>query len=132
MQWTDASAVIASRVAAVLLLSVAIVSISAAQEVAPLAQGQDVVQLPSLWRVAFSFLLIAGLAVAAAWALRRYSPNFVRGVAQQGSLRVVERVTVNAGLRVHLVETEGARILIAEHRAGVSMLQLASVKNESS
>lgn len=137
MPWIDARAGNASRVLAVLVLTVALVATAAAaQESTPLAQGQDIVQMPSMWRVLFVFLLVAGLAVGAAHALRRYSPNFARNVAQQGSLRVIDRATVNAGLRVHLLEADGTRILIAEHRAGISMLQLpgmanAGVKNES-
>jgi flagellar biogenesis protein FliO len=115
-----------------MLLSVAIVATAVAQESTPLAQGRDIVQMPSLWRVIFVFLLVAGLAVAAAFALRRYSPSLARGVARQGPLRVIDRTTVNAGLRVHLVEADGTRILIAEHRAGISMLQLPSAAPASS
>jgi flagellar biogenesis protein FliO len=136
MQRIDARAGKARRVAASCLLSLALIGTAFAQESAPLAQGQDIVQLPSLWRVLFVFLLIAGLAVAAAYGLRRFSPNFARGIAQQGALRVIERAQVNAGLRVHLIEADGSRILIAEHRSSVSMLQLpstapTSIKNES-
>ncbi|MFC4312683.1 flagellar biosynthetic protein FliO [Steroidobacter flavus] len=122
---------IARRVVTALALSVVLVGTSAAQDSTPLAQGRDIVQMPSMWRVVFVFLLIAGLAVGAAYALRRFSPNLSRGLAQQGPLRVIDRASVNAGLRVHLVEADGTRILIAEHRAGISMLQLPSVKNES-
>lgn len=121
----------ARRVAAACALSVVLVATSVAQESKTLAQGQDIVQLPSLWRVTFVFLLIAGLAIAAAYGLRRFSPKFARGLAQSGSLRVIDRTQVNAGLRVHLVEADGARILIAEHRAGISMLQLPSTSTST-
>ena len=124
MQWM-------SRVAAALALSVVLIATSAAQDATPLAQGRDIVQMPSMWRVVFVFLMIAGLAVGAAYVLRRFSPNLSRGLTPQGPLRVIDRATVNAGLRVHLVEADGTRILIAEHRAGISMLQLPSAKNES-
>lgn len=126
MQRIDAKARRAKLVAGACMLSLALVSSAFAQESTPLAQGQDIVQLPSLWRVIFVFLLVAGLAVAAAYGLRRFSPKFARGVAQQGTLRVIERAQVNTGLRVHLIEADGSRILIAEHRAGVSMLQISS------
>jgi flagellar biogenesis protein FliO len=131
MQWIDARAGMARRVAATLLLSVVPVATSMAQESTALAQGRDIVQMPSMWRVVFVFLLIVGLAVGAAHVLRRLSPKLARGLTQQGALRVIDRATVNAGLRVHLVEADGARILIAEHRAGISMLQLPSVANAS-
>jgi flagellar biogenesis protein FliO len=129
MQWMEARARVASRVVAV--LSALLVANAAAQDATPLAQGRDIVQMPSMWRVIFVFLLIAGLAVGAAYALRRFSPSFARSIAQHGPLRVIDRATINAGLRVHLVEADGTRILIAEHRAGISMLQIPSVKNES-
>jgi flagellar biogenesis protein FliO len=136
MQQKEARAGTAKRVAVACVLSVVLIATSIAQESTPLAQGQDIVQLPSLWRVMIVFLLVAGLAVAAAYGLRRFSPNFARGIAQQGALRVIERAQVNAGLRVHLIEADGARVLIAEHRAGISMLQLpgtapTNTKNES-
>jgi flagellar biogenesis protein FliO len=131
MQWIDARAGMARRVAATLMLSVVPVATSMAQESTALAQGRDIVQMPSMWRVVFVFLLIVGLAVGAAHVLRRFSPKLARGLTQQGALRVIDRATVNAGLRVHLVEADGARILIAEHRAGISMLQLPSVANAS-
>lgn len=132
MQWIDARTAKGKRVAAACLLSVVWVTTALAQESTPLGQGQDIVQLPSPWRVLFVFLLIASLAVAAAYGLRRFSPKFARGIAQQGTLRVIERAQVNAGLRVHLVEVDGSRILIAEHRAGISMLQLPSAAPTSS
>lgn len=136
MQRIDARARRAKRVAAACVLSLASMGTAFAQQATPLAQGQDVVQLPSLWRVILVFLLVAGLAVAAAYGLRRFSPKFARAIAQQGALRVIERAQINAGLRVHLVEADGARVLIAEHRAGISMLQLpgsapTSIKNEA-
>lgn len=97
-----------------------------AQDAAPtLAQGRDIVEMPSMGRVIFVFLLVAGLAVGVAYALRRYSPNLARGLTQQGGpLRVIDRATLNPGLRVHLVEVDGERLVIAENRTGLSMLQL--------
>lgn len=107
------------------MLSVASIADAMAQDAAPaLAQGRDIVEMPSMGRVIFVFLLIAGLAVGAAYVLRRYSPNFARGFVQQGPLRVIDRANLNPGLRVHLVEVDGERLLIAENRTGISMLQL--------
>lgn len=89
-----------------------------------LAQGQDIVELPSMGRVIFAFLLVAALAVGASMLLRRFAPQLTR-VSQAGSaMRVVDRATLSAGLRVHLVEVAGERVLIAENRGGVTLLQL--------
>ncbi len=126
------------RAASAVALNLAVVATAVAQDAPPaLAQGRDIVELPSMGRVIFVFLLIAGLAVGAAYALRRYSPNFARGLMQQqGPIRVIDRATLNAGLRVHLIEVDGERLLIAENRTGLSMMQLrgpaqSSAKNES-
>lgn len=108
----------------VILMSFAAGAASAAEPAAALAQGRDIVELPSVGRVIFVFLIVAGLAVGAAFALRRYSPKFASGLSQSGSLRVLERSSLNAGLRVHLIEIEGERIVVAENRSGVSLLQL--------
>lgn len=97
----------------------------------PLAQGNDVVALPGVGRVIVVFLLITGLAVAAVYILRRYSPGFVTGLKRQGPLQVLDRAVLNPGLRVHLVESEGERVLIAESRSGIAMLSLrGTAKNE--
>jgi flagellar biogenesis protein FliO len=109
----------------VLILQLAFIAVASGQDAAPaLAQGRDIVELPSMGRVIMVFLLIAGLAVAVAYALRRYSPNFARGLVQQGRLRVIDRATLNPGLRVHLIEADGERLVIAENRGGISILQL--------
>jgi hypothetical protein len=90
-----------------------------------LTQGGDIVTAPSIARVVFVFLLMAGIAVGAAYAVRRYSPKFTSALAQRGPVRVIERTALHGGLRMHLVEVDGERILIAEARTGVSMLRLA-------
>lgn len=91
-----------------------------------ITRGSDIVTLPSVARVVFVFLLMAGIAVGAAYALRRYSPKFTSALAQRGPLRVIDRTTLHQGLRAYLVEVNGERILIAEGRAGISMLRLSA------
>lgn len=132
MQSFESSGQTLLRSVGVLMLGCALAAEAIAQDAAPtLAQGRDIVELPSMGRVIFVFLLVAGLAVGAAYLLRRYSPNLARGLVQQGPLRVIDRATLNAGLRVHLVEVDGERLLIAENRTGVSMLQLRSPAQDS-
>jgi len=124
-----------AHVAGAVVLHLAFVTAASGQDATPaLAQGRDIVELPSVGRVIVVFLVIAGLAVAAAYALRRYSPNFARGLTQQGRLRVIDRATLSPGLRVHLVEADGERLIIAENRGGISILQLrgpAATDNKS-
>jgi flagellar biogenesis protein FliO len=96
----------------------------AAEPAPALAQGRDIVELPSVGRVIVVFLIVAGMAVGAAFALRRYSPKFASGLSQTGSVRVIDRSSLNAGLRVHVIEIEGERIVVAENRSGVALLQL--------
>lgn len=113
----------AGRVCAIHLV---LVSSAIAQDAtARLTQGSDIVTMPSIGRVILAFLLTAGIAVAVAYALRRYMPKFTSGLTPSGSLRVLDRTVLNGGLRLHLVEAGGERILIAENRAGISMLRLA-------
>lgn len=138
MQRIGSSARALIRAATSVAINFAVIATTVAQDSPPtLAQGRDIVEMPSMGRVIFVFLLIAGLAVGAAYALRRYSPNFARGLMQQqGPIRVIDRATLNAGLRVHLVEVDGERLLIAENRTGLSMMQLrapapGSAKTES-
>lgn len=124
MQRLDSWARHAACAGGVMLMLFAVGAASAQGPAPALAQGRDIVELPSIGRVIVVFLIVAGLAVGAAFALRRYSPNFARGLAQSGPLRVIDRSSLNAGLRVHLIEVDGERILVAENRAGVSLLQL--------
>ncbi len=107
-------------------LNLIVVSSALAQQTNErLTQGSDIVTAPSIVRVVLVFLLMAAIAVGAAYAVRRYSPKFANTLAQRGPLRIVERTALTGGLRVHLVEVDGERILIAEGRSGVSMLRLA-------
>jgi flagellar biogenesis protein FliO len=124
MQWTDSWARQAAGVGCFMSMLLAVASASAQEPAIAMAQGRDIVELPGIGRVILVFLIVAGMAVGAAFALRRFSPNFARGLSQGGPLRVIDRSSLNAGLRVHLIEVDGERILVAENRASVSLLQL--------
>lgn len=68
-----------------------------------------------------SALCLAGLAVLAAAALRRW-PLFNRLVAQRIRLRVLESRGLSGRCQVHLVECDGQRFLLGSSPGGVSLL----------
>jgi flagellar biogenesis protein FliO len=95
-----------------------------AAEQAPLSQGQDVIAVPGIGRVAVAFVIVAALAVAAGVALRRVLPKFT-GVPLAGSaVRVLERTNLGPGTRIHLVQVEGEKVLVAENRSGLAIAVL--------
>ena len=90
------------------------------------AQGPDL-GFPSAGRVVFGFLVTAGLAVGAAWVLRRWWPAFARPRTSTTSIRTVDRSAVSASLNVYVLEVDGARYLVAEGRSGVALTRTSSV-----
>lgn len=95
-----------------------------AAEQAPLSQAQDVIAVPGIGRVVAAFVIVAALAIAAAVALRRVLPKFT-GVPLAGSaVRVLERTNLGPGTRIHLVQVEGEKVLVAENRTGLAIAVL--------
>jgi flagellar biogenesis protein FliO len=97
-----------------------------AQAPAPLTQGDDALSFPSVARVLVAFLFTVGLAVGVAYAARRWMPAFRSGLlrGQPQRLQVVERIQLSAVTRLHLVDIDENRVLIAESRNGVSLTVL--------
>jgi flagellar biogenesis protein FliO len=91
---------------------------------APLTQGEDVLSFPSFGRIVLSFIIAAALAVGVAFALRYVLPKLGRPAAASSRLRVLDRIHISSGLRLHLVEVDGDKVLIAEQRGAPSMLVL--------
>jgi hypothetical protein len=74
-------------------------------------------------RIVLVFLLLAALAWAAAWLLRRYGSRFGLGgvaIAGGGPIRHVARSSLPGGVACHLVEAQGSRVLITVTRHGVT------------
>jgi hypothetical protein len=86
--------------------------------------SSDAGSLP-IGRVIVAFLLVAALAWAATWALRRYG---FRGAAlaagNPASIRAMARNTLPGGVTCHLVETQGRQVLITVTRHGVTSVVL--------
>jgi hypothetical protein len=92
-------------------------------------------EFPSAGGVLFGFLITVGLAVATLLFLQR------TGVLQRGlpalfkrkegvsNIRPIERVPVSPSLILHLVEVDGARVLIAEGRGTVGMTILPATRS---
>ncbi len=79
------------------------------------------------------FLLLAALAWAAAWLLRRFSSRWGArfglggiGVAGASPIRHVARSSLPGGIACHLVEAQGSRVLITVSRHGVTSLLLGA------
>jgi hypothetical protein len=78
--------------------------------------------LPGIGRVVLGFLLTAGLAVGIAYALKRWWPGALLARRPLGAqIRTISRTAVTRTLVVHLVEVDGARVVIAEGRTGVGV-----------
>jgi hypothetical protein len=92
-----------------------------------LAEGSS---SPPFGRIIVVFLLLAALAWAAVWLLRRYGPRFGIGAiaaAGAGPIRHVARSSLPGGIACHLVEAQGSRVLITVTRHGVTSLALGPV-----
>ena len=89
-----------------------------------LAAGADVLAFPSVWRIVLSFAIVALLAAGIAVALRYVLPKLGRPAALSARLRVLDRIHINSVVRLHMVEVDGDRVLVAEQRGATSMLLL--------
>jgi hypothetical protein len=120
----------ASRIISPLILAMFICAVvpsvwgAEQQAVAPLTQGDRSAAIPGTGRVAVVFLLTAGLAVGAIFALRRALPKFGNKLGVSGSLRVIDRISLSASVRVHLVQAETQKIVVVEGRGGLAVAVL--------
>jgi hypothetical protein len=100
---------------------------SADEKLRGLGLAASDVGTPGFGRVFLAFLLVAALAWAATWILRRYGVRFRSAVIGGVSpIRQLARNTLPGGIACHLVETEGRQVLITVTRNGVSSLLLGT------
>ena len=105
----------------------------------PLAQAADAEKLrgfglaetaaaPAYGRILIAFLLVAALAWASVWLMRRYGfRGPLRGLAAPGAgaqVRPLGRNTLPGGTVCHVVEVQGKTVLITVTRHGVTSLVL--------
>lgn len=110
------------------VVSLLVTSAALAAESSTLAQGRDVVAMPGIGRVIFAFVLTTALAIGIAVVLKRVLPKLNGPLSTSGSVRVIERASLGAGLKVHVVQIDDSKVLVAESRHGVSITVL---KNKS-
>lgn len=76
-------------------------------------------------RVIVAFLLVAALAWAATWILRRYGyRGATAGMPAAAGVRAVARSTLPGGVTCHVVEAQGRQVLITVTRQGVTSVVL--------
>jgi len=85
---------------------------------------QEIISAPEIGRVVAVFVLVAALAVVAGVALRRVLPRFTGGSPAGNAVRIVERTNLGPGTRVHLLQIEGEKVLVAENRSGLAIAVL--------
>jgi hypothetical protein len=95
-----------------------------------LAEGSST---PAFGRIMVVFLMLAALAWAAAWLLRRFSSRWgarfgLGGIVGAGASPIVHvaRSSLPGGIACHLVEAQGSRVLITVSRHGVTSLLLGA------
>lgn len=99
----------------------------AAEEAVPvrtLTQGDDVLSFPSFGRIVLAFIVVAALAIGIALALRQVLPRLGKGMAVSSRLKVLDRIHLSSAVRVHLVEVENERVVIAENRGAITIAVL--------
>ena len=82
------------------------------------------VELPSLWRVLWAFLVTVALVAALSVFIRRRGWAWGRSTTTGSGIVVRSRLTSGPGLRLTVVEVEGSRLLIAESRQGLQVVVL--------
>lgn len=102
--------------------------LASAAEQPHLSQGQDVISVPGIGRVVAAFVIVAALAVAAAVTLRRVMPKFTGVPLLGNAVRVLERTNLGSGTRVHLVQVDGEKVLVAESRSGLAIAVLGKTE----
>ena len=85
---------------------------------------QEVISAPEIGRVVAVFVLVAALAVVAGVVLRRLLPKFTGASLAGNVVRIVERTNLGPGTRVHLLQIEGEKVLVAENRSGLAIAVL--------
>lgn len=99
----------------------------AAESAAPvrtLTQGDDVLSFPSFGRILLAFIVAAALAIGIAVALKQVLPRLGKGIAVSSRLKAVDRIHLSSAVRVHLVEVDNERVVIAENRGAITIAVL--------
>jgi flagellar biogenesis protein FliO len=86
------------------------------------------VALPSTSRVIAAVSVTLGLTVGAIWLMKRFWPQAVARRFGTGVITVVAHANVTPSLRAHIVQIDGARILIVEGKPGIALATLPAAQ----
>jgi hypothetical protein len=96
-----------------------------AQETGALGQlglRQPDADLPGIGRVVLVLAFTLAVAVAAIHAIRRFWPQPLG--QRSGSARLSAQLAVSSSLKLHIVDVDGATLVVAEGRGGVAIAEL--------
>jgi hypothetical protein len=79
------------------------------------------VALPGVGKVLGAFVVTVAVGFAAAYALRRWLPKWAGQSKLAPGLQVRAQMSLQPGLRLHVVEVQGSTVLIAESKHGIAM-----------
>jgi flagellar biogenesis protein FliO len=98
--------------------------------VQPLGSQVQDLPFPGIGRLVFGFTVTVALAVAAAYVLRRYWSGRLGPRAAAGTIRSVATTNLSSTLKVHVIEVESERFLVAESRGGLSVAPLSGATGQ--
>ena len=111
--------------AAISLSSAAVLAQAGHADASGLGLADGGMNFPSPWRVIGSFLLVAGLAIAAVYALQRFLPRMTsRAQPDTVPVTVLGRQSIVGGPTVHVIEVNGVKLAIADGKNGVDVAVL--------
>jgi hypothetical protein len=93
----------------------------AASGATPSFARDNPVALPSVGKIVLAFLVTVAVGFAAVYALRRWLPKWAGQSKLPPGLQVRAQMSLQPGLRLHVVDVEGSTVLIAESKNGIAM-----------
>lgn len=93
-----------------------------ADALAGLGLRQPDAELPGVGRVLLVLAFTLVVAVAAIYALRRFWPQSLG--QRSGSARVSAQISLSRSLKLHVVDLEGATLVVVEGRGSVAITEL--------
>ena len=93
-----------------------------ADALAGLGLRQPDTDIPGIGRVLLVLAFTLAVALAASYTLKRFWPQSLR--QRSGSARVSAQISLSRSLKLHVVDLEGATLVVAEGRGNVAIAEL--------